>query len=269
VAVNCAAFVRELVESELFGHEKGAFTGATTAREGKFEIADKGTLFLDEIGDMALETQAKILRVLQEREFERVGGNRPIRVDVRVIAATNQDLEAKVAAGTFREDLYYRLNVVPLVLPPLRERPEDLPALIAHFLATVAARLGRDVKEPAPDAYRALLAHEWKGNVRELEHAIEQAVVLAPGPELRLDDLPAAVRGAPVAEASADEPAGTFKLAKQRVVERFERQFIAEALSRHHGNVSRAAEDMGMYRAHLQLKLQEYGIDAAAYRKSQ
>src|SRR5881398_1559124 len=200
VKVNCAAFSRELVESELFGHEKGAFTGAVATREGKFEIADGGTLFLDEIGDMRPETQAKILRVLQEREFERVGGNRTLRVDVRVLAATNQDLEAKVKAGTFREDLYYRLNVVGVVLPPLRERPEDLPPLIEHFLGA-AARLGRGPKTLAPAAYRALLAHEWKGNVRELEHAIEQAVVLGSAPEIGLEDLPPAVRSAAPEEA--------------------------------------------------------------------
>jgi DNA-binding NtrC family response regulator len=266
VKVNCAAFSRELVESEIFGHEKGAFTGATTTREGKFEIADGGTLFLDEIGDMSLETQAKILRVLQEREFERVGGNRTIKVDVRVVAATNQDLEAKVKSGTFREDLYYRLNVVTVVLPPLSERPGDLPLLIEHFLGTVAARLRRDPKTLAPDAYRALCTHEWTGNVRELEHAIEQAVALASGTEIRLDDLPAPVRGAGAPGVPAGDLPGSFKEAKQRVIERFERQVIAEALERHRGNVSKAAEDLGMYRQHLQLKLAEYGIDPATYR---
>jgi DNA-binding NtrC family response regulator len=267
IKVNCAAFSRELVESELFGHEKGAFTGATTAREGKFEIADGGTLFLDEIGDMSLETQAKILRVLQEREFERVGGNRTLKVDVRILAATNQDLEAKVRSGTFREDLYYRLNVVSVVLPALRERVEDLPLLIEHFLRAVAERLKRDVRTLAPDAYRALCAHEWKGNVRELEHAIEQAVALASGPEIQLGDLPATIRTA-VAEdpLTAADPPGSFKEAKQRVIERFERQFIHEALERHRGNISKAAEDMGMYRQHLQLKLAEYGIDPGIYR---
>src|SRR5262249_4146269 len=171
IKVNCAAFSRELVESELFGHEKGAFTGAATAREGKFEVADGGTLFLDEIGDMGIETQAKILRVLQEKELERVGGNRTFKVDVRVIAATNQDLEAKVKDGSFREDLYYRLNVVPVVLPSLRERPEDIPLLIEHFLAAVATRLKRDPRPLSAAAYRTLLASEWKGNIRELEHA--------------------------------------------------------------------------------------------------
>jgi DNA-binding NtrC family response regulator len=268
IKVNCAAFSRELVESELFGHEKGAFTGAVAAREGKFEIADGGTLFLDEIGDMSVETQAKILRVLQERELERIGGNRTIKVDVRILAATNQALEAKVKEGTFREDLYYRLNVVPIVLPALRDRPEDLPPLIEHFLAAVATRLQRAPKPLAGDAYRALLACEWKGNVRELEHAIEQAVALASGSAIGVDDLPASVRAGAVSELPHDdEPAGSFKEAKQRMIEQFERQFIVDALERHHGNISKAAEDMGMYRQHLQIKLAEYGIDAAAYRR--
>ena len=265
VKVNCAAFSRELVESELFGHEKGAFTGAVGTREGKFEVADGGTLFLDEIGDMPLETQAKILRVLQEREFERVGGNRTLRVDVRVLAATNQDLESRVKAGTFREDLYYRLNVVGVALPSLRERPEDLPLLIEHFLAAAAGRLGRGPKTLASAAYRALLAHEWRGNVRELEHAIEQAVVLASAPEIGLEDLPPAMRSA--APEESEERPGSFRDAKQQMIERFERQFIGEALERHQGNISRAAEELGMYRQHLQTKLAEYGIDAEVYRR--
>ena len=266
VKVNCAAFSRELVESELFGHEKGAFTGATATREGKFEVADGGTLFLDEIGDMPLETQAKILRALQEREIERVGGNRTLKVDVRILAATNQDLEARVKNGQFREDLYYRLNVVPIMLPALRERPEDLPVLIEHFLGTVAGRLKRERKALAPEAYRALLANEWQGNVRELEHAIEQAVVLASNPDIGLDDLPSTIRPAPPAAGGTEEP-GTFREAKQRVVERFEREFIVEALARHHGNISKAAEEMGMYRQQLQQKLADYGIDPDPYRR--
>jgi DNA-binding NtrC family response regulator len=267
IKVNCAAFSRELVESELFGHEKGAFTGAVSTREGKFEIADGSTLLLDEIGDMSLETQAKILRVLQERELERVGGNRTIKVHVRVLAATNQELETKVTQGTFREDLYYRLNVVSIMLPALRERTEDLPLLIDHFLGTVATRLKREPKPLAADAYRALCAHEWNGNVRELEHALEQAVALASGPEIQIGDLPAAVRPAHAAPpATTPDASGSFKEAKQRVIEGFERQFIADALARHHGNISKAAEDIGMYRQHLQLKLAEYGIDPAIYR---
>jgi DNA-binding NtrC family response regulator len=272
IKVNCAAFSRELVESELFGHERGAFTGAITAREGKFEVADGGTLLLDEVGDMPLETQAKILRVLQERELERVGGNRTIKVDVRILAATNQDLELRVQNGTFREDLFYRLNVVPVTIPPLRERREDLPPLIEHFLAAVASRLGRPAKALSANAYRALLAYEWPGNVRELEHAVEQAIVLASGDEIQLGELPAALRGAMPASvpSPADESAGDgagFKESKQRVIEQFERRFIAEALARHHGNISKAAEEMGMYRQHLQLKLSEYGIDASTFRK--
>jgi DNA-binding NtrC family response regulator len=270
VKVNCAAFSRELVESELFGHEKGAFTGATTTREGKFEVAEGGTLFLDEIGDMPLETQAKILRVLQERELERVGGNRTIKVDVRILAATNQDLELKVKDGSFREDLYYRLNVVAIVLPPLRERPEDVPLLVEHLLASTATRLKREPKTLAPAAYRALAAHEWKGNVRELEHAIEQAMVLASGPEIGVDDLPPGVRAAappPAPESDAAPAGGRFKEAKQQVIERFERQFIEDALTRHGGNISKAAEDMGMYRQQLQVKLGEYGIDPEGFRR--
>ena len=274
IKVNCAAFSRELVESELFGHERGAFTGAINAREGKFEIADGGTLLLDEVGDMPLETQAKILRVLQERELERVGGNRTIKVDVRVLAATNQDLETKVQNGSFRADLFYRLNVVPIAITPLRERREDVPLLIEHCLAGAAARLGRPAKALAPDVYRRLLDYDWPGNVRELEHAIEQALVLASDSAIQLDDLPAALRGAAPRAAAmtaplplgADAVAG-FKESKQRVIEQFERRFIEDALARHHGNISKAAEEMGMYRQHLQIKLAEYGIDAASFRR--
>ena len=267
VKVNCAAFSRELVESELFGHERGAFTGAVTTRAGKFEAADGGTLFLDEVGDMPLETQAKMLRVLQEQEFERVGGNRVLKVDVRVVAATNQDLAAKVAAGGFREDLFYRLNVVALRLPALSERPEDVPLLVEHFLDKVATRLGRPRPRLAPEAFRALLANPWRGNVRELEHAIEQAVVLASGETIGLTDFPLLAAGVPAAPVASGDTPASFKEAKQRLVEQFERDFITQALERHHGNISRAAEDMDMYRQQLQQKLAEYGIDADAFRQ--
>ena len=208
IKVNCAAFSRELVESELFGHERGAFTGAINAREGKFEIADGGTLFLDEIGDMPLETQAKILRVLQERELERVGGNRTIKVDVRVLAATNQDLESKVQNGSFREDLFYRLNVVPIALPPLRERREDLPLLDRALPGGGGGAPGAAGQVAgARRVSRRLLAYDWPGNVRELEHALEQALVLASGDAIQLDDLPAALRGGtPRADASSAAP---------------------------------------------------------------
>ena len=168
---------RELVESELFGHEKGAFTGAVSAREGKFSAADQGSIFLDEIGDMSLETQAKVLRVLQEREFERVGGNRLIRVDVRIIAATNRDIRKMVQDGTFREDLFYRLNVVSIPMPSLRQRPEDIPLLAKHFLEQAAAEYQRTPKPLSPEAYQLLLQHPWPGNVRELKNAIESALI--------------------------------------------------------------------------------------------
>ncbi len=264
VKVNCAAFSRELVESELFGHEQGAFTGATRSRQGKFELADGGSLLLDEIGDMSLETQAKVLRVLQEQTFERVGGNRTLHVDVRVLAATNQDLEALIEAGKFRRDLYYRLNVVPIELPALDQRREDIPLLIDHFSTKVAERLGRPHRSLSNAALRALVEHPWEGNVRELEHAIEHAVALADGDEIGIEDLPAAIRcGSQLVKTATS---GNFKDAKQQVVVAFERQFFTTALERHHGNVTRAAEEVGMYRQHLQVKLGKLGIDPADFR---
>src|SRR2546425_6571270 len=184
VKMNCAALSQELVESELFGHERGAFTGAIARREGKFEAADGGTLFLDEVGDMPLDTQAKLLRAIQEKEFERVGGNVPIRVDVRLIAATNQDLESAVRAGRFREDLYYRLRVVELVIPPLADRRDDIPPLVARFPKDAAERFRREPKPLTGEALRACVAHEWRGNVRELRSAVEQALLLAPPPQI-------------------------------------------------------------------------------------
>ena len=264
VKVNCAAFSRELVESELFGHEKGAFTGAVAQREGKFEAADGGTLFLDEVGDMPLETQAKLLRAIQEKEFERVGGNTPIKVDVRLIAATNHDLEAQVRAGKFREDLYYRLKVVELVIPPLAERREDVPDLIKRFLTDAAERFNRPVKPLSDDALRACMTHPWKGNVRELKSVVEQALLLAAGAEISTADLfGGATPARPTnAAAAADLPA-TFKDAKQRIVEDFERDFLTRALARHGGNISKAAEEIGMYRQNLQQKMRELGISAS------
>jgi DNA-binding NtrC family response regulator len=267
VKTNCAALSRELVESELFGHERGSFTGAIARREGKFEAADGGTLLLDECGDMPLETQAKLLRALQEKEFERVGGNQPIRVDVRVLAATNQDLEAAVRAGRFREDLYYRLKVIELVIPPLAERREDIPLLIDHFLKDAAARFRRDVKPLTADALRACAAHEWNGNVRELKSAVEQALLLAPGAEIEAADLfGAAATGDGAGSAvplAAVAPGGLpFREAKERVVEAFERDFLVQALRRHGGNITKAAEEVGMYRQNFQQKMRELGITA-------
>ena len=255
VKMNCAALSRELVESELFGHERGAFTGASARREGKFEAADGGTLFLDEVGDMPLETQAKLLRAIQEKEFERVGGNAPIRVDVRLIAATNQDLEAAVRAGRFREDLYYRLRVVELVIPPLAERREDIPLLVDHFLKEAAKRFHREVKPLTGEALHACVGREWKGNVRELRSAIEQALLLAPGAEITPADLP----GGTIGSAAPPTPV-SFREAKERVVEAFERDFLLDALRRHGGNVTKAAEEVGMYRQNFQQKMRELGL---------
>jgi DNA-binding NtrC family response regulator len=258
VKMNCAALSRDLVESELFGHERGAFTGATARREGKFEAADGGTLLLDEVGDMPLDTQAKLLRAVQEKEIERVGGNTPIRVDVRLIAATNQDLEAAVRAGTFREDLYYRLRVVELRVPPLSERREDIPLLIEHFLADAATRFRRPPKALAPEALRACVAHEWSGNVRELRAAIERALLLAPGDVVTVGDLFASGDG------TIDAPEATggrsFRAAKEHATQAFEREFLLEALRRHDGNITRAAEEVGMYRQSLQQKMRELAI---------
>ncbi len=259
IAVNCAAISAELVESELFGHEKGAFTGADARRAGRFEAASGGTIFLDEIGDMAPATQAKVLRVLQERSFERVGGTVPIEVDVRVVAATHRDLEADVAAGRFREDLYYRLKVVGVNMPPLRERPEDLPALSSRFLEQVAVRLERPTKQLAPGALAALARHAWPGNVRELRNVIEQAAVLSAGDEIQASELQIDTgrggTGAPI-----PVPDVAFSEAKREAVEAFERAYLLRALRDHDGNISRTAESIGMVRQSLQQKIRELGL---------
>ena len=254
VAVNCAAMNRELVESELFGHEKGAFTGADGRRVGRFEAAAGGTLFLDEIGDMPQETQAKVLRVLQERVFERVGGSAAVRVDVRVVAATHRDLEAEVKAGRFREDLYYRLMVVPIDLPPLRDRPEDVPALVGRFLVQLGERLGRKPPPIAPAALARLTQYSWPGNVRELRNVVEQAAVLAPGPSIEADDLRLGVGRAVPERAELGHP---FAEAKRRAIEAFERAYLLEALRQNGGNVSRPPEAIGMVRQSLQQKMRE------------
>ena len=259
VAVNCAAISRELVESELFGHEKGAFTGADARRAGRFEAAHGGTILLDEIGDMPAETQAKVLRVLQERRFERVGGQQPVGVDVRMVAATHRDLEEEVRRGRFREDLYYRLEVAEVELPPLRERPEDVPALAEHFLAALANRLGRPPKPFAPAALARLVRHAWPGNVRELRNVVERAAVLAGGPAIEEEDLRLpADDEAPAAATTAVE--GRFADAKRQAVESFEPGFLLAALRANAGNVSRAAVAIGMVRQSLQQKIRELGL---------
>ncbi len=281
VAINCASFSRELVESELFGHEKGAFTGAVARREGKFEAADGGTLFLDEIGDMSLETQAKLLRAIQEKRFERVGGNQPLTVDVRIIAATNQDLEAMVDAGRFREDLYYRIKVVELRVPPLRERREDIPPLATHFLEEACKNFGVAGKSLTPAAMRECVANPWRGNVRSLKAAIEQAVILSAQAEITAAELLGGSAseqspGAPAAEsrtgdASRPAPSPTvnngaaeikFREAKDKFVAQWEREFFVSALKATGGNISRAAERVGMYRQSFQQKMRELGISA-------
>ncbi|MCZ7680827.1 MAG: sigma-54 dependent transcriptional regulator [Sandaracinaceae bacterium] len=258
VAVNCAAISRELVESELFGHEKGAFTGADARRAGRFEAAHGGTIFLDEIGDMPLETQAKVLRVLESRTLERVGSTKSVAVDVRVVAATHRDLEADVEQGRFRRDLYYRLRVVEAVLPPLRERLEDVPLLAERFLRRVAERLSRSPKTLTDGALARLVRHPWPGNVRELKNVLERAAVLAPSEAIDEHDLD--LGGAPGRAGTAPSTAVPFAEAKRRAVADWERAYLTEALRQNDGNVSRTAEAIGMVRQSLQQKLRELEI---------
>ncbi len=258
VAVNGAAISPQLVESELFGHEKGAFTGATQRRVGRFEAAHTGTLFLDEIGDMAPETQAKVLRVLQERRFERVGGGESLEVDVRIVAATHRPLEEEVDAGRFREDLYYRLRVVELELPPLRERREDIPALANRFLEQLAARLSRSPASLTEAALALLAEHPWPGNVRELRNVIEQAAVLAPEGVIGPGDLNLRVRHAPTR--AAPVPGEAFSETRSAALEAWERAYLREALRQNEGNISRTAEAIGLARQSLQQKLSKLGL---------
>ena len=258
IAINCSALPGELIESELFGHLKGAFTGADRDREGLFEAAHGGTLFLDEVGDLAAPAQAKLLRVLEERQVTRLGGSRSVPVDVRVVAATNRPLERMSAEGSFREDLLYRLRVIGLHIPPLRERREDIPAIAVHFLAGFAARHGRPTRALSDAARRVLLAHDWPGNVRELRNAVERAVVLAEGETIDAADLPpgldtrAPLR--PVDAALADLP---WAEARARALDAWERDFLAAALERHGGNVSRTAQSLGIHRQSLQKRLRQ------------
>jgi len=249
IAVNCVALSEELLESELFGHEKGAFTGAHQQKPGKFELANHGTIFLDEVGDIREAMQTKLLSVLQEHEFERVGGTKPVRVDIRVIAATNRNLEDALRAGRFREDLYYRLNVVRLRLPPLRERPEDIAELALHFLRKYCAETGKTFDGISGEAMDALRAHQWPGNVRELENAIERAVVLGSGPTIRGVDLAIRPGAAPPLRSPEAAPAlvGEF----HATVEQFKRDLIERALAATNGNQTRAAELLGLQRTYL------------------
>ncbi|MCA9771746.1 MAG: sigma-54-dependent Fis family transcriptional regulator, partial [Myxococcales bacterium] len=260
VEVNCAAIPEELIESELFGYEKGAFTGANATKRGKFDMANGGTLFLDEIADMSLRTQAKILRILQEQSFERVGGTETHHVDVRVIAATNKDLREEIEAGRFREDLYYRLNVIPLKLPPLRERPGDVALLAEHFLERFCRETGRERKHVLPEAMEVLEGHSWPGNVRELKNAIERLVIMTPGTRIGVEDLPE-LAGRATQPGDGGEPAFMGKARLKEARNDFERQFILRKLDENDWNISKTAEVIGLERSNLHRKIKAYGIE--------
>jgi two-component system nitrogen regulation response regulator NtrX len=261
VQVNCAAIPEELIESELFGHEKGSFTGATEKQIGKFEQADRGTIFLDEVGDMSAKTQAKVLRVLQEGEVERLGSAKTIKVDVRVIAATNKDLEAEIDKGTFREDLYFRLSVIPVSVPPLRERPDDIPALVAHFTELLSRDNNRRAPKFTPQALEFLKQQRWKGNVRELRNALERVIIMADD-RVDVDDLRDLVRLEPRgatgdnSEARGDVRPGTLREFKESA----ERAFLVQKLRENAWNISKTAEIIGTPRSNLYKKLEQYSI---------
>jgi two-component system nitrogen regulation response regulator NtrX len=256
VEINCAAIPEELIESELFGHEKGSFTGAFFRKQGKFELADGGTLFLDEVADMSLKTQAKVLRALEEQDFTRVGGTKTIHSDVRVIAASNKNLEEEIHAGRFREDLFYRLNVIPFVIPPLRDRSEDIPALVDHFFAVFAGEHGRDPKTLTPEAREKLLAYRWPGNIRELKNLVERTLIMSAGDPITAADIPLPGPGDTAASRVEDEALLSLKEARQE----FEKRYITEVLARNDGNISRTARVLGMERSNLHRKLKNLSI---------
>jgi two-component system nitrogen regulation response regulator NtrX len=253
IDVNCAAIPEELIESELFGHRKGAFTGAIDDRKGKFELADKGTLFLDEIADMSLKTQAKVLRVLQEQKFQKIGSAQTVSADVRVLAATNKNLETEIAAGSFRDDLYFRLNVIPIQVPPLRDRGNDVILLADHFLRRFAAETGRRPKRLAPSAIAAMRGYHWPGNVRELRNLMERLTILVPGDEIGSGDFE-------LERPRAVQPALRSDMTLREAREEFEREYILSRLRDFAGNVSRTAEALGVERSNLYRKLHAYGI---------
>ncbi|HEY7374761.1 MAG TPA: sigma-54 dependent transcriptional regulator [Polyangia bacterium] len=265
IKINCAAIPKTLMESELFGYEKGAFTGAVGAKPGRFELAHGGTLFLDEIGEIPVEMQVKLLRVLQESEFERVGGLRTIKVDVRLVTATNRDLLQDIAAGQFREDLYYRLNVVPIHIPPLRERREDIPLLVDHFLAKFNDRLKKQIGSVSADAVSRMVSYHWPGNIRELENMMERTMLFCERPEIQASDLPPEIAGLPAAAlaAGAASAAGSLKEAVRAETERVERELIQKALDETGGNVTQAARKLKISRKSLQTKMKELGLRTA------
>jgi two-component system nitrogen regulation response regulator NtrX len=280
VQVNCAAIPEELIESELFGHEKGSFTGATEKQVGKFEQADRGTIFLDEVGDMSQKTQAKVLRVLQEQEVERLGSARTIKVDVRVIAATNKNLEEAIERGEFREDLYFRLNVIPIVVPPLRDRREDIPRLVQHFAKRTAEEHNLKPKRFESAALDALSRSRWRGNIRELRNAVERLMIMTPGESVRVDDLPADLRSgdsSPVrATVAAPEQAAAASAAKtdtqqgsgagtlREFKDAAERAYLVQKLRENNWNISKTAEIIDTPRSNLYKKLEQYGIKQEA-----
>ena len=270
VAVNCAAIPETLIESELFGHERGSFSGATTMKRGQFEQADSGTLFLDEIADMSLSTQAKVLRALQEQQFTRVGGTKLIKVDVRVLAASNKDLLKEIDKGTFREDLFYRLNVVPIVVPALRDRREDIPLLVRHFLHVHAEEQGLKLKQVSPEAMDVFMQYEWPGNIRELRNLIERLMIMVPGTVIEAAHASVALQVRPTQSANQSASGGAHQMnsllnrhydSLRDARNAFEKEFIARKLREHHWNISRTAEDLQIERSHLHRKIKLLDVE--------
>lgn len=259
VEVNCAAIPEELIESELFGHEKGAFTGASSTKKGKFDQAHEGSLFLDEIGDMSMKAQSKTLRILQEQKFERVGGSRTIQVDVRVIAATNKDLETEIEKGRFRDDLYFRLNVIPIRVPPLRERVEDIPSLVKEFVMEFSLQMNMEPKEFSGEAVQLMKRYHWPGNVRELRNLVERLVIMTHGQVIHAKDIPLPFNQ----QAKLDEEfASVFMAASYKEAKGiFEKAFITRKLREFHGNISQTADAIGMERSNLHKKIKAYGLE--------
>jgi two-component system nitrogen regulation response regulator NtrX len=258
IEVNCAAIPEDLIESELFGHEKGSFTGATAMKSGKFDQANNGMLFLDEIGDMSLKAQSKVLRILQEQRFERVGGSRTIKVDVRVIAATNKNLEEEIAKGTFREDLYFRLNVIPIRVPPLRERVDDINELVNEFLDEFSLDTKKERKFLSPDALELLKRYSWPGNIRELKNLVERMAIMYPGKVIHAKDIPPSFNTSRIAEGKLESFFSFDSLKEAREI--FEKNFIESKLKEFGGNISKTAEAIGVERSNLHKKIKTYGL---------
>ncbi|HTY24405.1 MAG TPA: sigma-54 dependent transcriptional regulator [Desulfomonilaceae bacterium] len=259
VSVNCAALPETLLESELFGYEKGAFTGAVGLKQGKFEFADRGTLFLDEVGEMSPNVQVKLLRVLQEQEFQRVGGNKDVKVNVRIIAATNKDLKEEVEAEKFRGDLFFRLNVVRIDVPPLRERRSDIPFLVAHFIRKFSARLGREIQEVDAEVMRSFFRYSWPGNVRELENIVERAIVMARSKIIMPEDIPPEIRESPEIEEELNQLI-SWEKGLAETLECIEERMIRQALTKAGGVQAQAAKMLGISRSNLQYKMKKYGM---------